>query len=451
MTPGHRVENDDARPPRSPQDWPADTGAPFGPTAPAVEPQWVPYGHLYFARLASLAAGLVLTVISARALQPHGRGEFAALATAASLTVQIVNLGFSSSLVVLFSRRPRRVSRYRTALWGIPLVAGAMVSVFGLVWSRLNPDSPLSHLWPLLAFWIPIQLLNLHQAAALMASGGARVIAGIEIAGRATSVALGATALVLFPGSVPAFAAALLTGDGLIVALQAAALRQRSTGAARPGSARPFLWSSLRLGLRAYPLLFLPYLLIKADILLVRWLRGAAETGIYSVANQAVDVMLLLPSTIAAVALPSIVRAARPREEFVRVVRPTLLLSSALALAVALFGYWPILIVFGKPYAGAYNALLFFLPGFLCLALQSVLSQYFAARGFPLILSAFWLAGLVVNVVLTLALVPSWGYVAAAGSSSVGYATVVALMLWYYRHETGALARSVVNPPAVGS
>ena len=166
---------------------------------------------------------------------------------------------------------------------------------------------------------------------------------------------------------------------------------------------------ALRLGLRAYPLLFLPYLLIKSDILLVRWLRGAAETGIYSVAGQAVDVLLLLPSTIAAVALPSIVRAARPRDEFVRVVRPTLLLSVGLALLVAAFGYWPILIVFGRPYVGAYSALLFLLPGFLCLALQSVLSQYFAARRFPLILSAFWLAGIAVNTTLNLAFVPVLG------------------------------------------
>jgi O-antigen/teichoic acid export membrane protein len=411
----------------------------------------VPYGHLYFARLASLVTSLLLSVLSARALQPHGRGEFAALATAAALTVQVVNLGLSSSLVVLFSRRPWRVARYARVLWAIPLTAGALVSAFGLVSRQLDPESPLSQLWPLLAFWIPIQLLNLHQAAALMAAGGARTIARIEIAGRITSVVLGASALFLFRGSVPAFVAALLSGDGLIVLLQAGSLHRRSAGIVRHGSPRPFLMAALRLGLRAYPLLFLPYLLIKSDILLVRWLRGAAETGIYSVAGQAVDVMLLLPSTIAAVALPSIVRAARPREEFVRVVRPTLLLSLGLALLVAAFGYWPILIVFGRPYAGAYNALLFLLPGFLCLALQSVLSQYFAARRFPLVLSAFWLAGIAVNVMLTLLFVPTWGYVAAAGASSVGYATVVLLMFWYYRREAGSLARSTVGLSNGGS
>ena len=90
----------------------------------------------------SLVAGLVLSVLSARALQLHGRGEFAALATAASVMVQIVNLGLSSSLVVLFSRRPRRVARYAKVLWAIPLLSGALVSVFGLLSRQLDPESP---------------------------------------------------------------------------------------------------------------------------------------------------------------------------------------------------------------------------------------------------------------------------------------------------------------------
>ena len=74
---------------------------PLGRAAGARIADWSPYAHLYLSRLASVAAGLVLTVASARALQPQGRGEFVALATAASLAAQVLNLGLSSSLVVM--------------------------------------------------------------------------------------------------------------------------------------------------------------------------------------------------------------------------------------------------------------------------------------------------------------------------------------------------------------
>lgn len=193
--------------------------------------------------------------------------------------------------------------------------------------------------------------------------------------------------------------------------------------------------AAFRLGLKAYPLLFLPYLLIKSDILIVRWLRGAAETGVYSVASQGIDMLLLLPATIAAVALPSIVRARRPAGEFLRVLRPTLFISLALAVGVAVGGYWLIVLVLGRPYAGAYLALLLLLPGFLCLAAQSVLSQYFATRGFPLVLSAYWLAGLVANAALNVAFVPRFGFLAASASSSATYALVLLLMVWHFRGE----------------
>ena len=69
-----------------------------------------------------------------------------------------------------------------------------------------------------------------------------------------------------------------------------------------------------------------------------------------------------------------------------------------LALAMLGFGHWAIVSVFGSPFVGAYSALVLLLPGFVALALQGLLGQYFASRGFPLFVSVYWLVGLAVNV-----------------------------------------------------
>ena len=347
-------------------------GAPdASPASASSRPQsriaaWSPYAHLYASRLIGLAVGVVLTVLSARLLQPQGRGEFVAIATAAALAAQVLNLGLSSSLVILFSKRPDRVARYRTSLLQLPIVAGLAAGALGWLAGLVAPEATAARLWPLVALWVPPQLLGLHQAAALVALGRARALARTEVVGRVIAVALGVVSLAVLPGSVAAFVTALIAADYAIAVLQALALPRlpRERLRVRRSATASFRRNAFRLGLRAYPLLFLPLLLIKSDILMVRWLRGAAETGVYSVASQAVDILLILPVTIGAVALPTIVRARDQRRELWRVLRPTIALTLGLAALVAVAGYWPIVLVFGAPYAGAYAALLLLAPGF---------------------------------------------------------------------------------------
>jgi O-antigen/teichoic acid export membrane protein len=112
-----------------------------------------------------------------------------------------------------------------------------------------------------------------------------------------------------------------------------------------------------------------------------------------------------------------------------RVLRPAALLMGGMALGMLAFGHWAIVLLFGRAFERAYPALLLLLPGFACLALLSLLGQYFASRGFPLFLSGYWLLGFAANLSLNLLLIPRYGLMAAAASSSVTYALVFGLLL----------------------
>jgi O-antigen/teichoic acid export membrane protein len=281
--------------------------------------------------------------------------------------------------------------------------------------------------WPFWAAWIPLQLLGLYQGAALLARQDGMALSRIELTGRCSAMILGGVSLLAFGGSLPPLLAAIIAADGIIVVLGARHLARVAPGAL-PRRVRPFLTAAAVMGLRAYPPLVLFFLLVKSDVLVLRALRGPAETGVYSIASQIVDVALILPATIGALALPRVVRAKRPAAELLRVLRPTALLVGALAILIALFGHWGIVCLFGNSYEGAYAALLLLLPGLACLGLQGLLGQYFAARGFPVFVSFYWLLGFATNLTLNLLLVPHFGFLAAAATSSVGYALVFFLM-----------------------
>jgi O-antigen/teichoic acid export membrane protein len=401
----------------------------------AIGEEWLSYGRLYFARLLGQALGVVLTIASARVLQPEGRGEFASLSVAAVVGVQVLNLGLSSSLAVLFARRPARIGRYRRHLAHLAVGWAAALAALGTALAWFHPSSPLAW-WPLWAAWVPLLLLGLYQGAALVALQDARSLARIELAGRGCAVVLGGSSLLVFGSRLAPFLMAVITGDAVIAVLGAIYLARLLPG--RPASFRQataFFRSALRLGMRAYPPLVLFFLLVKSDILVLRLVRGAAETGVYSIASQIVDVALILPGTIGALFLASVVRSKHPATELLRVLRPVALAVGGLALAMVTFGHWAILWVFGAPFVGAYPALVLLMPGFVALALQGLLSQYFASRGFPVFMSVYWLLGLIVNVTLNLLLVPRFGFLAAAGSSSLAYGLVFGLMLRRFRAE----------------
>jgi O-antigen/teichoic acid export membrane protein len=194
------------------------------------------------------------------------------------------------------------------------------------------------------------------------------------------------------------------------------------------------------MALRAFPILLLPFLLVRSDVFLMRVLRGAAETGIYSIAAQLVDIVLIFPGTFAAVLFPALHGAPDPRQDVVRITKivgAVLLLSCAALGAVAQFF---ILLLYGSAYLDAVLPFRLLLPGAFLLGVETVVVQHFARAGFPGFLAAYWVIGIAVNLAFNTFLIPLYGGAGAAVASTLGYGVVAILVLRRFRAEQGARA-----------
>lgn len=395
--------------------------------------------ELYAARVIGLSLGVALTVCSARLLGPAGQGDVASLKTLVLLGTQIGNVGLSSAFAILLARRPHRIGRYRSILWVWPLGVAMLLSIGYIAAGALGSAGARSSFFVFFVVWVPLQLLVLHQASAFLARHDSRALGLQELLGRAAALLLGLVALLAVGRSARAFVAALVLTDALVVAMGWWFLRRLSPAASRSvgRSGRAFLAAGLRLGVRAWPVLLIPFLLIRSDLLIVRALRGAREAGIYSIAGQFIDLALVLPVTITTLLLPAVVQASRPAEAVRVVFRPTALVLAGLSVVAAAGGWFAVRVVFGESYAAAYPALLLLLPGFICLGLEGLLAQYFAAKGYPAVIALSWLLALGLNVCLNLLFVPRFGFLAAAAASSIAYAVIFALLAVRFRKETG--------------
>jgi len=197
---------------------------------------------------------------------------------------------------------------------------------------------------------------------------------------------------------------------------------------------------------RAYAASLLAFLVLRSDLMLVQGYLGSASTGVYSIAVQFADLLLVLPVAIGTLLFPRV--AATPSSESAfftaTVSRHAVLAVTAACAAVGATIAWVIPLVFGEAFAGSVVCLWILLPGVWCMAVQGILANDLAGRDYPAFLPWMWLFLLVVNVGLNLLLLPTMGIAGAALSSTIAYALSLVLVARYWlRRFPSVPARSL--------
>ena len=395
---------------------------------------------IYASRLVSVGLTFAIVLIIARTVGPTGTGEYAVAMATSGVLVQFGNFGLSSAILYFVSRRPRRAGSMLTlaAFWS--LLASTMGFALAPLLTRLglSRDSV-----PLISVWAGLQMALLFLDQILLALRQFFQSGVLQVGRRVAALVLTAALVVAHAVELRHLILAAVIGDCLALAAGVVLLRRAGV---QVQALRPKLMTQiLGLGLRAFPVLVLPFLLFRSDILLLTSFRGPQQTGVYAVAAQMVDALLLLPAAFGGVLFVALSEVKEAPQQVLAGVRRVLLL--VLAIAALLAGVGPVAIpsLFGQGFAPAYPMLLLLLPGAIGIAVETQVAQYFGRQGYPWFLSRAWLVGLIVNFSLNLAIIPRLGGLGAALTSTVAYLIVTALVLGRYSRETGTLFRNIVR------
>jgi len=390
-------------------------------------------------RVIVLAAGFVASVLTARGLGVEGRGQYYAVMTLAAILAQFGNLGLSSSNTFLAAReRSHSWALLVNSVWvalGLGLLTAVAAIFFGDVLSaRLGVPRALA--WTL-CFMAPAILAFTLCSAVLVANerffamnmwsivNALLVLVGVVIC---TVVHAGSEVFV-FVTLVAAVSAAL----GLIVDLG-----RKLDGRAGWSFDGARMRASVQFASRAYLALLAGFLIQRIGVTLLMAYRGPSDIGVFSIAAQISDVLIILPSSMAMVLFPALIRD--PGDAW-RQTRQAVLIVSGIMLLVAagvwLLGEPVITAVFGAQFAPSFHVLLWLLPAVLAISVTSILSQYVVAEGFPRSLVALWIAGLAVCVFAGIALVDANGAIGAAQAQSIGAVAVClgVVLLTLRRHR----------------
>lgn len=389
------------------------------------------------------ATGLLFlaTVIVARTLGPEGQGLYTLAITLAATVTQFANLGLHTGNIYQLARDPKLVSPIIGNSLVISVLFGGLAAALAVATSYSGSEMN----------ELSIACLCLGAAMApcrLFFTLGGNIFVGLHqirtfnvmMVLNYSLVLLCVIAAAVLRPTIDSFLWGTLTGWLLAnLALLAVLLRQvnfRITCS----------WSVFKDGFtyaaKAYIVCLLGFLMLRANVFLLQGLSPSAdigryEVGLYSVPSNLMDALNLLPTSLALVLFPRLIKN-EGSNRWSMTMKGTAAIALFMLVAcglMALLAEPAVKFAFGEEYLPALDAIRWMLPAAFFCGLTSVTSQYVAAIGFPVPVIGIWAIGLCVLVGSSFPLIPLWGSVGAAMALSLSYAVVFVLqvaLVWFY-------------------
>lgn len=386
----------------------------------------------------SVAAGIIV----AHWLGAEGVGQLAVINVAVATIVQLGSFGLPSSNTYFIAQDQ---ARFRAAAINSLIFALGVGSLLAFVLSTAASARPdwfgltAVDLVHIAAVSIPFQLLTLIGLNILLAVGKIRqfnlldllsqsfVLINAAIVSRMINAGLGTLVLWNTITSV------LVSVVVLLVLVSSAKRLVQSKW--RPDMV--LLRRMIGYGVKFHISILAGAIIIRADLLVVNHFRGAAEAGVYSIASQFALLLMVLPGVIATLLFPRVTSEQDARGETTcQVSRYTTFVMFMCCLAAVPFSLL-LPLIYGAAFSGATALLWILLPGVYLIGLESVLVQHFNALGLPRAIPLYWIATLVLNLILVFTLVPRFGAQGAAIASTISYATIFALVALHFHTSTG--------------
>jgi O-antigen/teichoic acid export membrane protein len=385
--------------------------------------------------------GTIAGVILARQLGPHDRGILALVLLLPSTVVTLVKLGIAQANVYFVNRKRAAIEDVASNSAALALTLGVLAA--GVVW--LLQDGLLSSFLPGVAPWalalallrVPLLLLDDYLYGVLQAAGRFSLYNARLLISEALRLTLIVVCLVLLDMGL--FAAVVIHTLVTVANMTWLVITMRRTIPFDLRVNRSLLGGQLSFGMKSYVQTLTSHMLLRADIYMVAYFLGPAETAFYSLALRFTEMVLEIPQAVGLVLYPRL--ASLPTEEIHRLTaqacRRTVLATAMCAILLVLFGPWIIVLWYGEAFAPAGNPLPWAAIGAMAMSVFVILTRNFTSRGMQTVNIGAGAPALLLNVGLNIVLIPTFGIVGAAVATAISYGLASAVLLAFYLPSAG--------------
>ena len=396
----------------------------------------------------------VASLVIARALGPELRAQYALPLALSGAVWTLTHLSLDSAALRALGRREASLIEVTKVLSASILVLGclgaAMALAIGSIWQGPLLAGASASAILLGALMVPVSLAQ-QLTSTLLARVGALRAFGWASAISAALVLVLDLILIATSTVTPATAIGAIVAGGLVLDLALLVALSKHTGArgVLPGGSLRVVRLMVRAGLALHPAAIALFLIRRIDIFLVSLLASNRAVGLYSLAATLAEIMLLAAWTLVHAASKTQTdaepdAAARYTSEFLR---QSWILVAAAAGVLAAVSYPAITVLYGREWAGSVVPFVILCFGSVAFAIEKPARALLARVARPSIVVVPAVVGAAVNVVLNLALIPTFGITGAAVASLIAYWLYALLILRRFGQATGLPMSSVFRRP----
>ena len=407
----------------------------------------------YGTRVLVVAVSFATAVVIARKLGPTGRGFYAVASTVGAIGVLFSNLGLHASNTYYVAKDQSLLSALignTLAVIGVACIATALGGIAFVFWPALSPVQ--GTLLPLALASIPVGLAYLLTQGLLLGVNEVRAYNKIEFGGKLIALVLICIFAVIHQSNVELFFGVTLSS--VMLSFLWALLRLRRVSSEPPMLSLAVFRQSIGIGVNAYLIAFFGFLVLRIDLLMVKYMLGATEAGYYSISQVLAENTMMFPVVVGLLLFPKL-SAIKEREEKLRVAAEGVRVTAALMLppvAIAALAAAPIIsTAFGQNFLPAVSPFVWLMPGTYFLGIETVMVQLLNSEGFPRIIVVAWVADMMINVALNFWAIPRYGITGASAVSSVCYFlmfVIVSVVVWkrFYTPQPEVVCAAHLQP-----
>ena len=389
-------------------------------------------GETFATRILLIGIGLVTSVLVARILGPEGRGLYAVAMAIGAIGVQFGNLGLhASNTYSLASERS-----HLPALVGNTLIVSSVVggsgSVLAWIVFSLRPElAPVHGLLLMLSLlWIPFGLAYLLLVNLLLGIHEVRAYNKVELTNQILCVIL--IGLLMLAGAVSVDTVFSATLIALFVGLCFAFFVLKKHLAEFPRPSISLFRNNIVYGLKVYLASFFSFLVLRVDLLLIKYLVGAEQAGYYSISATMADMVYILPVVIGTILFPKLSEIKELQLKWAVTKKVSIFTGGMMILLACFtvpFARPAVKLLFGVAYLPAVTPFLWLLPGIVALSAQTIFIIFLSSSGLPWSAVGYMFVALLINITLNIVLIPKAGILGASIASTISYSLMLAMSL----------------------
>lgn len=398
-------------------------------------------------KFAIIVFGLITSIITARHLGPEKNGIIAILMVYPSLFMAIGSLGVRQSTTYFLGKKIFSEDQIKTAItqiWFFTSIFSVLICYFLI--TELSRSGVNKTLVYLALAPIPFVLFNTYNSGVFLGKNEISQFNKINWIPPLIVLILTIVFLLIYTLDISGYLLALIGGPMFISFLLLFKNKFINSFSLK------LKWSviipMIKLGgVYAIALLFIS-LNAKLDLIILGWLSTSYETGIYSKGYSVGNYILQIPWMLNTIVFTRSAIAVKDFEfskKVCQLLRISILVILFFVLILFFLSDFIIVLMFGSDFKESASVLKYLLFGVLFLSGFKLLNQDLAGKGKPWVSMKAMLPGLLINIALNVYLIPKYGAIGAAFSSSVSYGVAILLFLHFYSLTAGIKIKDMFN------